>query len=149
MISEQTVGTRVPGQRGAGSLSEESSKMDDQKPDSSRRMALGIDADYSLHLRATLGRLCRELVESVEEGGPGLSEIVRLHAWLRADFVPWTSRRLDDVNLATRGALSDLMAQVGSLDARLVTTAGTEAAELADRMRRLGTDLVAELIKSD
>lgn len=149
MISEQTIGTRVPGQRSAGSLPEESLKMDDQTPEPNRRITLGIDADYSLHLRATLGRLCRELVESVEEGGPGLSEIVRLHAWLRADFVPWTSRRLDDMNLATRSALSDLMAQVGTLDARLVTTAGTEAAELADRMRRLGTDLVAELIKSD
>lgn len=149
MITEKATEASVPGQRTTGKAEAGRVEAEDQRPDRARPFSLALDTEYSLHLRATLGRLCRELAESVEEGGPGLNEIVRLHAWLRADFVPWTSLRLDRMNAATRSALSDAMAQVGNLDANLVTTAGTEAAELADRLRRLGTDLVAELIRSE
>lgn len=149
MITEKATEASVPGQRTMGDAEAGPVRAEEQQSDRARLFGLELDTQYSLHLRATLGRLCRELVESVEEGGPGRSEIVRLHTWLRADFVPWTSRRLDRMNAATRSALSDTMTQVGNLDATLVTTAGTEAAELADRLRRLGTDLVAELIRSE
>lgn len=127
MVGEQTLSGAVPGQRAVA--------------DDAARVS-----DYSLHLRATLGRLCRELVEAVEEGEGGLCELGRLHTWLRADFVPWTARRLRALDRSTRDTLADALTEVGRLDGRLVTTAGREAARTADQLRRVGTDLVSRLI---
>jgi len=100
----------------------------------------------SLRLRATLGQLCRSVVEEVENGGQGNREIALLHVWLRADFVPWTSRMMLELTLSRRSCLAATMARVGELDAQLPMATGAQAADVADQLRRHGTDLVAEIV---
>lgn len=113
-----------------------------------QRLPAGTDptADYSLRLRITLGRLCREVVETVEDGDSATDETLRLHAWLRADYIPWLSKAMLALSLPARSELATAMAEIAHLDSLLVTARAEQAATIADRLRRVGTDLVTDIV---
>lgn len=95
-----------------------------------------------------MARMCRDLVEAIEDGGVGMSELLRLRAWLRAELLPWVDRHVSARGPQARSAFAGPLAEIKRLDAELLRASGAEAVNAACRLRREGTDLVASVVGS-
>lgn len=100
-----------------------------------------IRTDYGSMLSETVFRLARD-VQSAAEDGWAATETARLHAWVNAELVPWARAAARDLDPRERAAINPYIVQLGELDAQMLGTAGSPAAELADRLREVVDQLV-------
>jgi len=90
-------------------------------------------------MRLTLERLCEELLTAVDDGDWGVREASRLHAWMRAEFLPWFEQRENEADdLATAAAIRSDRGVLLGLNSLLMGARGDEAAKWTKQIARVG-----------
>ena len=101
--------------------------------------------DYVDVLDATLHRLVTQVREAVDDGTWAVSESAQLHAWLRAELLPWAAASVRTLDMRTRDTMGPVFAELAALDVELLGCAGIAAAQMAERLQSTGTRLLAAL----
>lgn len=104
-----------------------------------------IRTDYGSVLSETAFRLAREVGDAAKDGGWAATEAARLHAWVQADVVPWAKEATRDLDPRERASINPYIVAIAELDAQMLGTAGSSAAELADRLKSVVEQLVTRV----
>lgn len=102
-----------------------------------------VDAiDFATAIQRTLDRLVDEVVEAVDDGTWGAAEGARLHAWIRAELLPWAADMLRQASPGTRAVAGPALSRLAGLDAQLLGTYGASASHAASNLHTAATTLI-------
>lgn len=104
-----------------------------------------IPRDYGLQVSRTVQRLTRDIHDAATEGDWAVSEVSRLHAWMLAEVVPWARSVANELDPPQRARVNQFLVDLADLDAIMLGTAGTAAADVADQVKQTIDRLVVRV----
>ncbi len=100
---------------------------------------------YAAIIDSAMRRLVQHVQEAVDDGTWAVAEAAQLHAWVRAELLPWAAELMRTADPTTRETLAPVFTQLAQLDAELLGTCGRPAAALAHKLQDSGTQLLRML----
>lgn len=100
---------------------------------------------YAAIIDSAMKRLVAHVHQAVADGTWAVNETAQLHAWVRAELMPWAAEVLRTSDPAARASLAPAFAELAKLDADLLGTCGRPAAALATKIQDSGSQLLRKL----